>query len=285
MHLVLATSWLDPIVNMMSQIVTWINIPFHNLAISLIVLAALIRLLFWPLNAKQFKSMIAMQKLAPKLKKLQERYKTDQQKLQQETMALYKSEGVNPFAGCLPLLIQYPFIISVFYMVINHKELYANTGFLWVGSALSVNAIKIFNVPLFAGSLAQGDAILLVLYGISMYLSVRFGSMPATDPSAAQTQKMMSFMSPLMLLFVGFKYAWPSAMVLYWLCSNIFQMAQQFYMLRRYHEPLSFIDSAHVITDDVPPELTRAEKKRLANADGAAKTFKVKTKKTKGANS
>jgi len=242
---------LDPIVAGMQQLVSWIDIPLHNLGLSLIVLAALFRLIFWPLNAKQFKSMIAMQKVAPKIKALQAKYKDDQKKLNQETMALYKTEGVNPLAGCLPLLIQYPFLISVFYMVIQHKDLYEHTGFLWVGSALSAHVPVIFGVPLLAPSLAHADFVLLVLYGISMYLSVRFGSMPATDPQQAQTQKMMSIVSPFMLFFFGFKMGWPSALTLYWLSSNLFQMAQQFYMMRRFHEPLSFIDSTHVITDDV----------------------------------
>jgi YidC/Oxa1 family membrane protein insertase len=253
LHFLLATSWLDPIVYWLSQIVNLINVPLHNLGLSLVVLALIFRLIFWPLNAQQFKSMMGMQKIAPKLKALQAKYKNDQQKLQQETMALYKSEGVNPLSGCLPLLIQYPFIISVFYMVIQNKPLYANQHFLWIGSAISQSAPMIFGVPLFAPSLAHADAILLVLYGLSMYISLRYGSMPATDPAQAQTQKMMSFLSPAMLFFIGFKYAWPSALVLYWLCSNLFQLAQQFYMLRRFHEPLSFLDSTHVITDDVAP--------------------------------
>lgn len=286
MHLVLATSWLDPIVAAMGQIIAFINnwIPPHNLGLSLIVLALLVRVVFWPLNAKQFQSMMAMQKVAPKLKKLQARYKGDQQKLQQETMALYKTEGVNPFAGCLPLLIQYPFIISVFYMVTLHKDLYANTSFLWIGSALSAHSPVLLGVPIFAASLAHADLILLVLYAASMYISVRFGSMPATDPAQAQTQKMMAIMSPLMLGYIGFRYAWPSALLLYWLSANLFQMGQQFYMLRRFHEPLSFIDSGHVITEDVPePPPAPAPAKKL-NAGGAAKTYKVK-KKTKGANS
>jgi YidC/Oxa1 family membrane protein insertase len=284
LHLVLAANWLlDPIVAAMGQLVAFINtyLPPHNLGLSLVVLALLVRLAFWPLNAKQFQSMIAMQKVAPKLKKLQERYKSDQTKLQQETMALYKSEGVNPFAGCLPLLIQYPFIISVFYLVINHKDVYANTAFLWVGSFLSAHSPMLFGVPLFASSLAHSDALLIVLYALSMYISVRFGSMPATDPAQAQTQKMMAVMSPLMLGFFGWKYQWPSAMVLYWFSSNVFQMGQQFYMLRRFHEPLSFLDSSHVITDDVPPEPAKPAKK-LPGGNGPAKTYKVK-KKTKGA--
>ena len=277
MHLVLATNWLlDPIVAALTKLVALINIPLHNLGLSLVVLALLIRLVFWPLNAKQFKSMISMQKIAPRIKALQAKYKDDQPKLQAETMALYKAEGVNPLAGCLPLLIQYPFIISVFYMVLQHKSDYDNQHFLWVGSALAHNAPLIFHVPLFASSLAQADAVLLVLYALSMYISVRFGSMPATDPAAAQTQKMMAFLSPAMLFFVGFKYAWPSAMVLYWLSSNVFQMAQQFYMLRRFHEPLSFIDSAHAITEDVAPAPLPAAKP----AGGASRR-----NKKKGANS
>jgi YidC/Oxa1 family membrane protein insertase len=279
LHLLLATNWLlDPIVALLNQIVGYINIPLHNLGLSLVVLAALIRAVFWVLNAKQFKSMIAMQKIAPRIKALQEKYKNDQQKLQQETMALYKSEGVNPLAGCLPLLIQYPFIISVFYMVLQHKKDYDNQHFLWVGSLpATVHVPMIFNVPLIGSSLAQADASLLVLYALSMYVSVRFGSMPATDPAQAQTQKMMAFLSPAMLFYVGFRFAWPSAMVLYWLSSNVFQMAQQFYMLRRYHEPLSFIDSAHAITQDVQSvQLTSGN-----GGNGASK----RSKKKKGAKS
>jgi YidC/Oxa1 family membrane protein insertase len=278
LHLVLAANWLlDPIVAGLSWLVGVINIPLHNLGLSLVVLALIFRVFFWPLNAQQFRSMMAMQRVAPKVKALQERYKNDQQKLQQETMALYKSENVNPLAGCLPLLVQYPFIISVFYMVINHRSLYENQSFLWIGSALAAHAPIIFGVPLVAASLAHADAILLVLYGISMYISVRFGSMPATDPAQAQTQKMMAFLSPAMLFYIGFRYAWPSAMVLYWLSSNLFQMAQQLYMLRRYHEPLSFIDSAHAITEDVAP----APAKPASSANGTPS----KRKKKKGAKS
>jgi YidC/Oxa1 family membrane protein insertase len=279
LHLLLATSWLDPIVNGLTIIVGYINqfVPPHNLGLSLVILALLFRIVFWPLNAQQFKSMMAMQKIAPKIKALQAKYKNDQQKLQQETMALYKSEGVNPLAGCLPLLIQYPFIISVLYMVLNHKPLYQNVHFLWIGSAISQSAPKIFgHVPLLAPNLATADAVLLVLYGLSMYISMRYGTMPATDPSQAQTQRLMSFMSPVLLFVFGFQYAWPSALVLYWLCSNIFQMLQQIYMLRRFHEPLSFLDSTHVITDDVP-EAAPA----LASGNGASN----KRKNKKGAKS
>lgn len=252
MHLILAASWLDPIVNFLWTVVATVDKPIHNLGWSLIVLAALIRGLFWSLNTAQFKSMIKMQQIAPQIKKLQTKYKDDNQKLQQETMALYKQNNVNPLAGCWPMLVQYPVILSVYWVVLNHRPAFENQTWLWIGSALSHVSPSIFGVPVLAASLAHPDFVLIVLYAASMYFSVRFGSMPATDPQQAQMQRIMSFMSPLMLGFFGWKYQWPSAMVLYWFAYNLFTMGQQFYMLRKYHEPLSFLDAAHVITDDVP---------------------------------
>jgi len=252
-HLILAVSWLQPIVDFLSAVVMAIDKPIHNLGWSLVILAALIRLLFWPLNTAQFKAFLSMQKVAPQLKRLQERYKDDKQKLQAETMALYKEHKVNPFAGCWPMLVQYPVIISVYYVVMNHKALFANQSWAWIGSPLSqASGFAIFGKPILAASLAMPDLILILLYALSMYFSVRYVSMPATDPQQAQTQRMMAVISPVMLGFLGWRYGWPSAMVLYWFAYNIFTMAQQFYMLRRYHQPLALIDSEHVITAEVP---------------------------------
>lgn len=268
MHLygiVLLGSVLDPIVNAMWQIVLTIDRPIHNLGWSLIVLAASIRLVFLPLNTAQFKSMIKMQRVAPLIKKLQARYKDDAPKLQQETMALYRQQGVNPLAGCWPMLVQYPFLISVYWVVMNHKPSFEKQTWFWIGSHASVLYPKFFAI-----SLAHSDVILLVLYAISMYLSVRFGSMPATDPQQAQMQKIMSLFSPLMLGFFGWKYQWPSAMVLYWFSYNAFTMAQTVYMLRRYHQPLSVADSAHAITDDVP-EVSEKPARPAISSNGASK--------------
>lgn len=252
MHLLLAASWLDPIVNALWTVVSTIDGPFKNYGWSLIVLAALIRLVFWPLNTAQFKAFLNMQKIAPQLKRLQTRYKEDPQRLQQETMALYRENKVNPLAGCWPMLVQYPVIISVYYVVLNHKALFENETWGWIGSAIShsLATLTMFGQPVVAQSLAHADLLLIVLYALSMYLSVRYVSMPATDPQQAQTQRMMAVISPLMLGFLGWRYQWPSAMVLYWFAYNVFTMAQQFYLLRRYHQPLALIDSEHVITDD-----------------------------------
>ena len=288
MHIVLAASWLDPIVNILWSILQAIDKPIGNLGWSLVILAALIRLIFWPLNTAQFKAFLAMQKVAPQLKRLQERYKDDKQRLQSETMTLYREHKVNPFAGCWPMLVQYPVIISVYYVVLNHKALFGNQTWFWIGSAFSRvhatllpvhaavnqahNAVLtqctgwcLFNQPIFGLSLATPDVILILLYALSMYLSVRYVSMPATDPQQAQTQRMMAVISPVMLGFLGLKYGWPSAMVLYWFAYNAFTMAQQFYLLRRYHQPLALIDSEHVITQDVAGN---APAKALAGSTG-----------------
>jgi YidC/Oxa1 family membrane protein insertase len=260
MHVLFGTSWLDPIVSALWLMLSAIDAPLKNYGWSLVVLAAVIRLIFWPFNTLQFKAFLNMQKIAPQIKKLQARYKDDQQKLQQETLALYRENKVNPFAGCWPMLIQYPVIISVYYVVLNHRPTFETQKWLWVGSTMAAAASKItvFGQAVLAQSLAHADFLLIVLYAFSMYLSVRYVSMPATDPQQAQTQRMMAVVSPLMLGFFGWRYQWPSAMVLYWFAYNIFTMGQQFYLLRRYHQPLALIDSEHVITEDALPSSGQA---------------------------
>lgn len=287
MHLILAVSWLDPIVNALYATVLAIDKPIGNLGWSLVILAALIRLVFWPLNTAQFKAFLAMQKVAPQLKKLQERHKDDRQKLQAETMALYKEHKVNPFAGCWPMLVQYPVIISVYYVVINHKKDFAQQSWLWIGSAFAHVAPAIFGKPVLAASLALPDLVLILLYALSMYFSVRYVSMPATDPQQAQTQRMMAVISPVMLGFLGWRYGWPSAMVLYWFAYNIFTMGQQFYMLRRYHQPLALMDSAHVITQDVPAGGASAKAiatKPMPSGNGVAKPKQPRSGRSKRRN-
>ena len=286
MHALLATSWLDPIVGAVTFVVDHINLVVHNRGWSLVLFALGLKLLFWPLNTKQFVSMVKMQQLAPQLKKLQEKYgKSDPQRYQQETMDLYRKNGANPLAGCWPMIVQYPFIISVYYAVIQHKELYANEKWLWIGAQFTQHlpVLPVWKAPLLASSLALPDLALLIAYIISMYLFSRYATMPSTDPQQAQTQKMMAIVSPLMLGYFGFQWKWPSAMVLYWFSYNVFTMAQQFYLLRRFHQPLSAIDDFHAITDiqQTPP----APKAIPANgaAKGPAASAKSSSKKKKGA--
>jgi YidC/Oxa1 family membrane protein insertase len=274
-HLLLASSWLDPFVNALTWVIDTIYHYVGDAAWSLVLLAALIRLAMWPLNTAQFKSMIGMQKLAPKIKALQERYgKSDPQRMQRETMALYKEHGVNPLSGCLPLLVQMPILFSVYYAVQqpSHKPLFAAAHWMWIGSPLSVQFPNIF-----AANLGAPDVALLVLYAVSLYVSMRYTTMPPTDPAQANQMKLMQILSPLMFSFFAFRAKWPSAMVLYWFAFNVFTMGQQFYLLRRYHQPFKAIDSEHAITEDVPA------RDALPSSNGETMRGPSKKKRRRGA--
>jgi YidC/Oxa1 family membrane protein insertase len=157
-------------------------------------------------------------------------------------MALYKETGANPAAGCLPLLLQMPILISLYQAVLKDSKMFATQTWLWIGSKVAIGSPLIPHKPiphhaplhLLAPSLADPDFVLLALYIVSMYLSIRFTS-PAIDPAQAQQQKMMAFISPAMIGYIGYQYAWPSALILYWLAFNVFTTAQQLYLINRYH--------------------------------------------------
>ncbi|MFZ1125221.1 MAG: YidC/Oxa1 family membrane protein insertase [Candidatus Baltobacteraceae bacterium] len=222
---------LAPIVVALHGLLSAINGLVRNFGWSLVILAFLVKLVFWPLNTMQFKGMLKMQELSPKLKALQARFKNDKEKLNAETMALYKESGTNPLAGCLPMLLQMPILISLYWAVISDKSLFASSTWLWIGSGLSESA----PFHILAANLAMPDYVLLGLYVVSMYFSVRFTSPPSPDPAQAQQQKIMAFISPAMIGYLGYRYHWPSALILYWLSYNFFTMAQQFYLIEKYH--------------------------------------------------
>ena len=228
MPLILAFNPLAPIALGMYALLTQINAVTHNLALSLISLGVLIRLVFWPLASMQFKSMAKMQAMQPHLKAIQQKYQSDPARLQKETMELYRTNGTSPVAGCLPMVLQIPILIAVFQAITMKKAEFATTHFLWVGSTTLPHALQ----PYVAGSLANPDYLLLALYVISMFVSVRVSSPPATDPQQAQTQKIMAFVSPLMIAYFGLRAGWPSGLILFWLTSNVVQTIQSVLLLR-----------------------------------------------------
>jgi YidC/Oxa1 family membrane protein insertase len=228
--ILLAANIIQPIVDGLHLAQTSIYGLIHNYGWTMILLAAIVKLCFWPLNTMQFKAMLKTQQIAPQLKALQAKYKNDKERLNTETMALYKESGANPFAGCLPLLLQMPILISMYWSVMTYKETFVSQKWLWIGSAAAASA----PYHILGANLAAPDYILLALYTVSMYFSVRFTS-PAMDPQQAQQQRIMAFISPAMIGYLGIKYAWPSALILYWLSFNVFTMGQQLYLIRKYH--------------------------------------------------
>ncbi len=247
----LAFNLLQPFTDATSAVLNVLHGVVPSYGLDMILIALIVRLALWPLAQTQFKSMAEMQKLQPLLKGLQAKHKGNAQELQAATMALYKEHGVNPLAGCFPMLIQLPILFGLYWAINDHvgcnpahwdaiKNVcstggtmapgdFWNAKFLWIGSPFSEQAAHIF-----ATSLATLDYPLFILYVVSMYISVRYGSPPSSDPQQAQTQKIMAFVSPAMIAFFGWKYQFASALLLYWLSLNVFTMAQQFFMYRKF---------------------------------------------------
>jgi YidC/Oxa1 family membrane protein insertase len=134
------------------------------------------------------------------------------------------------------MLIQFPILIGLFWAIQGQITQFGAEHWLWIGSPVSqaLAGLKVLGTPVLATSLAAPDIFLLVLYVISMYFTVRYGSPPSTDPQQAQTQKIMAILSPAMIAYFGFQYKWASALYIYWLASNVFTVGQQYYMFRRY---------------------------------------------------
>jgi YidC/Oxa1 family membrane protein insertase len=226
---VLAFNPFEPITEAMLGLLNAIHSVIPSYGLTMILLALVVRVALWPLANQQFKSMAEMQKVQPLVKALQAKLKGNPQELQAQTMALYKEHGVNPLAGCFPMLIQLPVLLGLFYAINSQLDRFSHEGFLWIGTPLSHHFPEIF-----ATSLAALDIPLFVLYVISMYISVRYGSPPSTDPQQAQTQKIMAIVSPVMIAYFGWKYRWASALLIYWLALNVFTMSQQMWMYRKY---------------------------------------------------
>ncbi len=263
MAFLLGANPLQPIIDFLEYIILSLTSVTHNYGWSLIILAVLVKVVFWPLNTFQFKSISKMQALQPRMKALQAKYKGDKERLQQETMALYKEAGVNPFASCLPLLLQLPILYSVYGAITSNCSHFAQATFGWIGSAIAhaSPALGSFNprcpgeptslpTHVLATSLLLPDYVLLALYVVSMYFSVRLSS-PALDEAQAQQQKIMALVSPVMIAFIG--RFWPSALILYWLTFNVLTMGQQYLLMRRFApRPALAGDGAAALTDDAP---------------------------------
>jgi len=192
-----------------------------NYGWSILILAGLVKLaLYYPTN-QQYKAMKDMQAIQPEMKRIQEKYKNDQQKMNTEMMLLYKKHKVNPFGGCLPLVIQLPILWGIWRTISNYQHVFEKAYFLWIGSPLSFKHPEIF-----ARSLAGHDVPLLLLYGFSMYLTQKATTAP-TDPAAAKTQATMSLFMPVFFTYMMWQWKFPCALILYWLVFNLLSIFQQ----------------------------------------------------------
>ncbi|WP_324261532.1 membrane protein insertase YidC [Altererythrobacter sp. H2] len=200
-----------------------------NFGVAIILLTLIVRGLMFPIAQKQFASMAGMKAVQPKMKAIQERYKDDKQKQQQEIMALYKKEGVNPLAGCLPLLIQIPIFFALYKVLILAIEM-RHEKFLYIADLSSPDPAKILNLfgllP-FDPPGFLGIGILAVLLGVTMWLTFKMNP-TAMDPIQQQIFNIM----PWILMFVMAPFA--AGLLIYWVTSNVLTLAQQSYLYSRH---------------------------------------------------
>ena len=199
---------------------------FNNFGISIIVFTVFIRALMIPLSVKQSRQMKSMSELQPKLKEIQDRYGKDRQRVSQETMRLYKEQGVNPL-GCLgPMFIQFPIWIGLYQSLLQTlpstpESLVGLSGKLYQQLPFVHRVVPIDSSFLWL-DLARPDPsplVLPILVGASMFLMQKMTAMPSVDARQASTNRMMLWMLPLMFGF--FTLQFPSGLALYWVVSNI----------------------------------------------------------------
>jgi YidC/Oxa1 family membrane protein insertase len=200
--------------------ILWIMRTLHsvipNYGIVLIVFAVLVKVVVWPLTHKSHESMKRMQVLQPMIKELREKYKNDMQRLQKETMRLYKEHKVNPMGGCLPLLIQMPLFIALFSVFRSTIELRGAPFILWITDLSAPDYI--FHLPFSLPLYGAGVAVLPIIMGISTYFQSK---LTMTDPN----QKMMLYFMPIFLVVIFNKLS--SGLTLYYTLFNVLTLLQQ----------------------------------------------------------
>lgn len=194
------------------------TVGLESYGVAIIVLTIIIKMAFYPLTVKQVKSMKAMQELQPKMKKLQDKFKNDPKRLQQEMGMLYKNAGVNPLAGCLPLLAQMPILMAMFY-ALQSIDYGGDPAFLWIMNLSNPDPYYI----------------LPVLSAISTYVVQKQTSSASSSPQMQMQMKIMSVVMPLFIGWISCNFA--AGLVIYWIVNNIMQILQQWWMYR--HEDTS----------------------------------------------
>ena len=208
----------------------WLFQYIGNFGVAIIVLVFIIRGLMFPIAQKQFKSMAQMRAIQPKMKKIQERYKEDKQKQQQEIMALYKKEKVNPLAGCLPMFLQIPVFFALYKVLRLTIEMRHEPFVLWIRDLSApdpLTPVNLFGLLPFTPPSMIAIGILPILVGITMWLQFKLNPAPA-DPVQAQVFSIM----PWILMFVMAPFA--AGLQLYWAVSNLLTIAQQKWLYSRH---------------------------------------------------
>ena len=211
LNLVVDYGWLTILASPMFLVLSFINNHVGNWGWTIVLFTILLKLVFFPLNQKAGKSQAHMKLMAPKVEAMKARYGDDKLKMNQAMMELYKTEKVNPLGGCLPIVIQIPFFIALYWVLLGAVEL-RNTP--WIGWITDLSSPDPFYI-------------LPILMGVSMFIQTKLNPAPP-DPVQA---KVMLYMP---LVFSAMFFFFPAGLVLYWTMQNILGIAQQWYILRTF---------------------------------------------------
>jgi YidC/Oxa1 family membrane protein insertase len=217
---ILGWQWLSSISWVIYTIMVFLYGLIPNYGIVVILFAVLIKAITYPLMAKQLRSTKKMQKIQPELNKIKLKYKHDPALQQKKMSALFQESGVNPLAGCLPMLVQFPVLIAVFMVFRNTIEFRGEPFFLWITDLASPDTLFV------VGSIPIN--ILPFLMSLSMFYTMQASTAAMSsggDSAQEATQKMMKYMFPGMMFFLF--YGFPSGLNLYYLCFNLIQIVQQ----------------------------------------------------------
>ena len=224
--------WFSFFTKPISYALNWFYSYVGNFGLAIIAFTILMRLLLFPLAQASFKSMAKMKKLQPEMQRLKETYPDDRQKMQQELMALYKKEGANPVAGCLPVIVQIPIFFSLYKVLFVTIEMYHAPFYGWIHDLSAPDPLGIltlfglipWDIPSFLSLLNIG--ILPIFMGFTMWLQQKLNPAPA-DPTQAKIFALLPFVFTFIL--AGFA----AGLVLYWSVNNILSIAQQWFIQRK----------------------------------------------------
>ena len=217
---------------------------FHtlgNFGLAIIALTFIVRGIMFPVAQKQFQSMAAMRKLQPKMKAIQERFKDDKQRQQQEILKLYQSEKVNPAAGCLPIVLQIPVFYALYKVLLVSVEMRHQPFVLWIKDLSApdpLTPVNLFGMLHFTPPAMLAIGVLPILVGATQWLSMKLNPQPM-DPAQAQMFAIM----PWFLVFIMAPFA--AGLQLYWMTNNILTIAQQWWLYRKYGLHLSDTHPVH----------------------------------------
>lgn len=247
--------WFEAIAQPIFHLLDWLFRMTGNFGVAIIILTIIVRAAMFPIANKQYESMAKMRIVAPRMKAIQERYKDDKVRAQQEMMALYKTEKVNPLAGCLPILLQIPIFYALYKTLLVSTDMRHQPFALWIKDLSApdpVTPLNLFGLIAWQPPSLIAIGVLPILLGVTMWLQQRMNPTPL-DP----VQKQVFAIMPWMFMFIMAPFA--AGLQLYWTVNNIVSIGQQWYMLRKYPMPATPPSAAVVEAKATPAPSTPAK--------------------------